>query len=162
MHLTYLISEGWVEEERIEKSVTLPRGTEITQATPFYKITARGIDRIEGGSSFTTPKFHGVNIQATGQNIITLGDGNQVNIQYQAVAGELLKFKEEVLVSDIPDNAKLDIVADIETIQTQLAKEKPNKGVVRAAWESIKDIAVAVGLAVDVTALGKMLSLLVQ
>src|SRR5689334_6210692 len=46
MNLTYLLSEGWVEEERIEKSVTLPRGTAIQQATAFYKITARGIDRI--------------------------------------------------------------------------------------------------------------------
>lgn len=43
--LTYLISEGWVEEEQIRKSAPLKTGTIIPQITPFYKITARGIDK---------------------------------------------------------------------------------------------------------------------
>src|SRR5580704_2308251 len=34
---------------------------------------------------FTRDRFEGIKIEATGQNIITLGDGNQVNAQFQAL-----------------------------------------------------------------------------
>ena len=47
-NLTYLISQGWVEEDKVEKSFTAPRGTVIPASTSFYKITAAGIDKIEG------------------------------------------------------------------------------------------------------------------
>ncbi len=161
-NLTYLISEGWVEEERIHKSVPLKTGTIIPQITPFYKITARGIDRIEGPGAFTMKKFHDIKIEATGQNIITLGDGNQINVRYQNAAEALLKFRELVVASGLPEKSKLDIVADVETIQTQLAKAQPNKSIVRTAWESIKNVAVGIGLAVDITDLEKLLSPLWQ
>src|SRR5688500_5577352 len=65
-NLTYLISQGWVEEESVEKSFTAPRGTVIPSSTSFYKITAAGIDQIEGQSEFTMPRFQGIKIEATG------------------------------------------------------------------------------------------------
>ncbi len=89
-NLNYLISQGWIEEEQIEKSVPLPTGTVIPQATSFYKITAAGIDKIEGPGEFTMDKFKGVRIEATGQNIITVGDGNQVNAKYEDAASALV------------------------------------------------------------------------
>src|SRR5262245_53150488 len=45
-NLTYLISQGWVEEDAVEKSFTAPSGTVIPASTSFYKITAAGIDKI--------------------------------------------------------------------------------------------------------------------
>lgn len=90
--LTYLISEGWVEEEQIRKSAPLKTGTIIPQITPFYKITARGIDKV----TVHNEKFHGINMEATGQSIIALGDGNVVNVRYQDAAGALLKLKEGI------------------------------------------------------------------
>jgi hypothetical protein len=66
-NLTYLISEGWVEELQVQKSVPLKTGTIIPQETPFYRITARGIDKIEGPSEYTIKKFHDIKIEATGQ-----------------------------------------------------------------------------------------------
>ena len=47
-NLTYLISQGWVEEDAVEKSFTAPGGTVIPSTTHFYRITAAGIDKIEG------------------------------------------------------------------------------------------------------------------
>ena len=47
-NLTYLISQGWVEEDTVEKSFTAPGGTVIPSSTSFYRITAAGIDKIEG------------------------------------------------------------------------------------------------------------------
>src|SRR5262245_13388259 len=52
-NLNYLMSQGWIAEEQIEKSVPLPSGTTIPQATSYYKITAAGIDKIEGPGEFT-------------------------------------------------------------------------------------------------------------
>src|SRR5713226_4655998 len=39
-NLTYLISQGWVEEQSIVKSVPTPRGGIIPSATSYYVITA--------------------------------------------------------------------------------------------------------------------------
>jgi predicted transcriptional regulator len=44
-NLTYLRSQGWVEEVAVEKSFTAPRGTVIPSTTTFYRITAAGIER---------------------------------------------------------------------------------------------------------------------
>ena len=92
-NLNYLISQGWIQEEQVHKSVPLPSGTIIPQPTAYYKITAAGIDKIEGPGEFTTDKFKGIRIEATGQNIITVGDGNQVNAKYKDAAGALVDLK---------------------------------------------------------------------
>ncbi len=78
-NLTYLESQGWVEDQPLAKSFTTKRGGVIPAVTNYYIITAAGIDRIGGPSMFTRDRFDGIRIEATGQNIITLGDGNQVN-----------------------------------------------------------------------------------
>lgn len=137
-NLTYLISQGWVEEEVVEKSFTAPGGTVIPSSTSFYKITAPGIDKIEGPGEFTMSKFHGIKIEATGQNIITLGDGNQVNAKFSDLGSALAELRDAITKSDAPEPDKLSYVADIETVQTQLAKPTPNKGIISAAWGTIK------------------------
>jgi hypothetical protein len=140
-NLTYLLNQGWVEEETVEKSFTARGGTVIPSATNFYKITAAGIDKIEGPGEFTMPKFHGIKIEATGQNIITVGDGNQVNAQFGDLGKALAKLRAGVTESSAPEADKLAVVADIETIQSQLAKPQPNHGIVSAAWSAIKSVA---------------------
>lgn len=137
-NLTYLISQGWVEEDTIEKSFTAPGGTVIPSSTSFYKITAAGIDKIEGPGEFTIPKFHGIKIEATGQNIITLGDGNQINAKFSELGQSLLELREAVTKSEAPEAEKMGLVADIDTIQSQLAKPEPNRGIIQSAWEAVK------------------------
>src|SRR5437867_1018724 len=137
-NLTYLISQGWVEEDTVEKSFTAPGGTVIPSSTSFYKITAVGIDKIEGPGEFTMPKFHGVKIEATGQNIITVGDGNQIDAQFEGLGQSLAELRKAITDSDVTERDKLTYVADIDTIQSQLAKPRPNLGIIRAAWESVK------------------------
>lgn len=140
-NLTYLISQGWVEEDTVEKSFTAPGGTVIPSSTSFYKITAAGIDKIEGPGEFTMSKFHGIKIEATGQNIITLGDGNQINAKFGDLGKSLAELRDAITRSDAPDAQKMNLVADIETIQSQLAKPEPNRDIVRAAWEAVKGAA---------------------
>lgn len=146
-NLTYLISQGWVEEDAVEKSFTAPGGTVIPSTTSYYKITAAGIDKIEGPGEFTIPKFHGIKIEATGQNIITLGDGNQINAKFGELGEALSALREAVTKSDASESEKMEIVADIETIQSQLAKPEPNKGILKSAWETVKGAAAINGCA---------------
>lgn len=156
-NLTYLISQGWVEEDSVEKSYTAPGGTLIPSSTNFYKITAAGIDKIEGPGEFTMPRFQGINIQATGQNIITLGDGNQINAQFSELGQELVELRETITKSDAPEHEKMSLVADIDTIESQLAKPQPNRGIIAAAWETVKGAAAIGGCADLVQRAGELI-----
>jgi hypothetical protein len=137
-NLTYLISQGWVKEDVLEKSYTAPSGTVIPSMTNFYAITAPGIDKIEGPGEFTMPKFHGIKIEATGQNIITLGDGNQVDAKFGELGQSLSDLRGAITSSDVQESTKLGLAADIDTIQSQLAKPEPNPTIIKAAWEVVK------------------------
>lgn len=138
-NLTYLIDKGWINKQDVEKTVTVRGGT-IPSIVTWYEISAAGIDKIEGESEFKAgPKFSGINISATGQNVITLGDGNIVNAQYAALHTELERLRERVVVSQaIGDGEKVDIVSDIETIKDQLAKPNPNRKVISHLWSAIQ------------------------
>src|SRR5213594_1127837 len=126
-NLTYLISQGWVEEDTVEKSFTAPGGTMIPSSTSYYRITAPGIDKIEGPGEFTMSKFHGIKIEATGQNIITLGDGNQINAKFGSLGESLAELREAITNSDAAEADKMSLIADIDTIESQLAKPQPNR-----------------------------------
>lgn len=157
-NLNYLMSQGWIEEEQVAKSVPLPSGTIIPQATSYYKITAAGIDKIDGPGEFTMEKFKGIRIEATGQNIITVGDGNQVNAQYEDVAGALVDLKHAALQAEaLTEEQKLDVVADIDSIESQLAKAAPNRTVIQGAWEGVKKLDTVLGVGKK---LGKVAGLL--
>ena len=146
-NLTYLISQGWVEEKSVEKQVRAKGGTVIPSVTIYYQITAAGIDKIEGPGEFTMPKFQGINIHATGQNIITLGDGNQINAQFTDLGAALVELRDAITRSEVPESEKMSLVADIDTIESQLAKPQPNKSIIAAAWKSVKAAATISGCA---------------
>ena len=135
-NLTYLLSQGWVEEYAVEKSFTAPGGTVIPSTTSYYKITAAGIDKIEGPGEFTIPKFHGIKIEATGQSIVTVGDGNQINARFSDLGSALASLRQTITKSIAPESDKMNLVADIETVQSQLAKPSPNRSIISAAWKS--------------------------
>lgn len=146
-NLIYLLSQGWITKKKLQRQVLTKTGTLIPSGTNYYQITAAGIDKIEGAGEFTMPKFHGINIQATGQNIITLGDGNQINAQFSELGTALVELRYAITRSDAPEDVKMSLVADIDTIQSQLAKRDPNKSIVAAAWETVKAAATINGCA---------------
>lgn len=137
-NLTYLESQGWIGTKVVQKQFTTTKGTVVPSPTTYYIITAAGIDKIEGEGEFTMRKFHGININATGQNIITLGDGNEINAEFGELGKALVELRDAIAKSDAGDQDKLSHVADIDTIQNQLAKPAPNRTIIRAAWETVK------------------------
>ncbi len=145
-NLTYLIDRGWVKTIEIEKTVRVSGGT-VPSTVTWYEIAAHGIDKIEGGSEFQPKeRYPGINITATGGNVITLGDGNVVNAQFSTLHHELNELKEVVAASpSLSEAQKLDIVVDIESIKDQLAKPGPNKTMIGALWSGIKAVATTGG-----------------
>lgn len=145
-NLTYLISQGWVEEKQINKSVPTPRGGVIPSTTSYYVITAPGIDKIEGPGEFTMATFRGISIEATGQNVITLGDGNQINSRFQSLGTALAELKEAICAADLQEHVKINAIGDIDSIQGQLAKSTPNRTVISSLWAGVEKTAVLAGL----------------
>lgn len=142
----------------VQKQIQGPRGTVIPSTTKFYQITAAGIDKIEGPGEFTMPKFQGININATGQNIITLGDGNQINARFSDLGQTLVELRNTITDSTVPEVEKMTLVADIDTIQSQLAKPQPNKSIVKAAWETVQAAASIDGCSSLVEKVGKLIT----
>jgi hypothetical protein len=147
-NLTYLIDNGWVKTIDVEKTVIVRGGT-IPQVTTFYEITAKGIDKIEGGSQFEPKeRYAGINITATGKNIITLGDGNVVNAQYSELRNALDELKQTITASaTLGDADKLNFAVDVESIKDQLAKPEPNKTIIGHLWDGLEKVAVVAGVA---------------
>jgi predicted transcriptional regulator len=140
-NLNYLLDNGWVKSVEVQKTIQVRGGT-IPQVTTSYEISAKGIDKIEGGSQFEPQdKYPGINISATGQNVITLGDGNVVNAEYSELRERLDNLKNAISVENrLTDSQKLDASVDIESIKDQLAKRNPNKSAIARLWEGIQKL----------------------
>jgi len=140
-NLTYLLSQSWVEERAVEKSFATPRGGIVPSVTPYFVITAAGIDKIAGPSEFMRDRFQGIRIEATGQNIITLGDGNRVNVRYQDLGEALSRLRDELNTHDeLDDSTKIALAADISCLQDQLVRPEPNKTVLKALWDGVENL----------------------
>lgn len=144
-NLTYLIDKGWINKTDIEKTVRVRGGTVPSKVT-WYEVSSAGIDKIEGESEFQeSGKYAGINISATGTNVITLGDGNVVNAQFESLHNELSQLKNAVATSSLDDSQKLDVSVDIESIKDQLAKANPDKTIINHLWNRIQDVATVGG-----------------
>ena len=147
-NLTYLIDNGWVKTVPVEKTVRVKGGT-VPQVTTFYEITAKGIDKIEGGSQFEPrERYAGINITATGRNIITLGDGNVVNAEFSELHSALDELKDTITRSNnLVETEKLNLAVDIESIKDQLVRPELNKTFIAYLWTGLEKVAILSGVA---------------
>lgn len=162
-NLTYLLDNDWIRTEVVAKTFTTRTGARVPQETTFYRISAKGVDRIEGGSQFEPKsRFEGVNITAVGKNVITLGDGNVVNANFRELHQALDDLKTAVAErSELPDDQKLEVIADVESLKDQLAKQKPKANVVKAIWGGVLEkVATLDGVASAVERVGGLIGTL--
>ncbi len=162
-NLTYLLDREWVKQIDQRKEVTTRGGTTVPSVVTFYEVSANGIEKIEGESEFQPPeRYPGINIQATGSNVITLGDGNLVNVEYRQLFQQLAELKEQIVASEgLADDQKLDIAVDIETVKDQLAKTEPDRDVVGRLWPRIENAANLAGLGALALDIGQAISPLI-
>ncbi len=80
------------------------------------------------------------------RGVTIIGDGNIVNTNFTELYKSLDSLKTKVLESkEYSQQNMATINADLQTIQAQLAKEKPNKSIILLAWEGIKGLVTAQG-----------------
>tara|TARA_R110002110_G_C13467715_1_gene719476 strand:- start:1886 stop:2530 length:645 start_codon:yes stop_codon:yes gene_type:complete len=146
-NLDYLIQKGWVIKEQVDKTFTTKQGVNVTNPQLKYKISDTGIDRYEEASTFRRVKQHPTFNITNINGVTVIGDGNVVNCKFTELMNELDKFKSEVEQSGkIDETQKLETIADIESIQSQLIKPNPNKSVVKALFEPLSNIATIAGV----------------
>ena len=131
----------------------------VPSTVTWYEISSAGIDKIEGESEFQEGgKYAGINITATGTNVITLGDGNVVNADFADLHRSLDELKGAVAASSLDDSQKLDISVDIESLKDQLVKSAPDKTIIGHIWKRVQDVAAVGGFADFVGKLGPMIA----
>lgn len=146
-NLTYLIDRQWVKTVEIEKTVRVKGGT-IPSIVTWYEVAAAGIEKIEGESEFQPKdRYAGINITATGSNVITLGDGNVVNVRHKELHTALTELKQAIVASKaLTEAVKLDVSVDVESIQDQLVKAKPDKTILGHLWSGVEKVVTGAGL----------------
>lgn len=147
-NLDYLIQTGWIlKEERESYRLQTKRGM-VPVRTGYFKISDKGINHFEGISKFQ--KLHpptGINIMNI-QGVTIVGDGNIVNAQYSNLYRSLSLLSEEIQKSDeFSDEEKLNYIAEINTIKSQLSKTTPDKSIITRAWGKLKSLATIASIA---------------
>ena len=136
-NLEYLAKSGWIEH--VIKYEPSSGNSNIKLEKHSYEITRKGIDIIEGESKYMNNKYQGINISNVG-GVVVLGDKNIVNQNYKELNNLLNELSENIRNEDIDDTEKLNAIADIETMQQQIMKPSPDKGILSKAWENIRNI----------------------
>lgn len=148
-NLDFLILSGWVKVEKEITEFMTPKGFVRKQGKDYFKISDVGIIYLEGTSKFQRIErsFAGINVTNIG-GVTVLGDGNTVvNTDFMDLFRELSLFSEVIRKSDqLSDADKLNYIAEIETIKSQLMKQKPDKNIIRQAWEKLKPLATLPGI----------------
>ena len=89
--------------------------------------------------------------------MITLGDGNYVNVKHQDMFQKLSELKEALTESTtLSGTEKLEVAVDIETLKDQLVKPQPDREVVGRLWPRIEKAAALAGLGSLALELGQL------
>lgn len=116
------------------RKTIITKGGTIPSTVTWYEISALGIDKIEGGSEFEPKdRYEGINITATGTNVVTLGDGNVVNAQFSPLREQLDGLKSRITASDLGEKEELDVVSDIRETQRPIGKGEPGQNYTRSS-----------------------------
>jgi hypothetical protein len=146
-NLDYLVQKGWVTEVVRERTFKTTGGTIQSAQQVKYKISHIGIDKLQSASLYQrTPMETSVNITNV-HGVTVVGEGNVVNTSFTDLSRVLNDLKAAVQANTAIENAeKLNALADIETLQSQLQKPQPNRSVISAVWGGIEKIAAVGGL----------------
>ncbi len=138
-NLDYLIQVCLVREDVKARHYRAPDGTELSRDETKYKISATGIDCLEGGTIFIRPESgRNVNI-ASIPGVTVVGEGQIVNLAFTDLARALDELDQLIAASsDLSDEQMLDAAGDLAAIRGQIAKKNPNHAILAAAWDSLK------------------------
>lgn len=89
-----------------------------------------------------------LNINNSPIHNLSFGDRNQINQSVVTLDNALTELSEKISKSTVlTDDEKNDYKSDIQTIASQAGKSKPNRQIIKVAWESVKALADIEGFA---------------
>jgi len=158
-NLDYLVQKGWVREVVTPRSYTTPGGMTQQSEVRTYKISDVGIDKLEGASAYRREEhFSRINVANVG-GVTIIGDGNVVNTEFTDLSRALAELEKALVESSgLSDEQKLNIAADIGSLQSQLSKPTPNRQVIRTVWSGIEKAVTAAGFVEIVQKVSNLLS----
>lgn len=147
-NLDYLIQKGWVVEVISKRTFTTKGGMTRHQETSTYKISDIGIDKFEDSSVYHRPESHRSISIVNVKGVTVIGDGNVVNIELTELSRALTQLEEGVIDSSVlKDDEKLDILANIGSLQSQISSPRPKRGIIRKIWRGIEKTVTIAGFA---------------
>ncbi len=149
-NLTYLLQNRWVEQD-VRQFIVQPAGKPVMTRQVRYRISSAGVDRYEGPSVFQrVEKMAGINVTNI-QGVTVIGHDNVVSTQFAELYRNLDLLGGEIRATEqLSDREKLSYQAEIETIESQLMKEHPDRSILERAWEALKGVATISGVAAAV------------
>lgn len=148
-NLDFLIQSGWVKVGKEISEFQTSKGFIKKQEKKYFKISDTGIIYFEGPSKFQRFEKSVAGINITNINGVTvIGDGNTlVNSNYIDLYRELSLLSDVIRKSDqLSDEDKLNYIAEIETMKSQIMKPQPDKNIIKRAWERLKPLATVSGI----------------
>lgn len=92
---------------------------------------------MEGFSHINITNINGVTV---------VGSGNIVNTELTDLSSILSKIEVAITSSNkVSEVEKLNAIADIGTIQSQLSKPEPKKSIIKEAWQGVELAATSAG-----------------
>jgi len=146
-NLLYVVQAGWAEEKS-QRYIIQRGGKSVQVESTAYRISNRGIDKLEGPSKFqAVGHLSGINITNV-QGVTIVGEGNVVDAKFELLSRHIDLLGAEIRSSDkLGDREKLTYQAEIDTIKSQLMKPEPDRGIMTKAWDSLKGVATLSGVA---------------
>jgi hypothetical protein len=146
-NLDFLVKNGLIIENK--KILIFPINffnleIEITR----FELSDVGLHFLEPPSKFNfAGKSSGLIFKNIKDSVIVMGHENIVYHKFSELYPLLEELKFKIIISNIPEDKKLEYLANIETIKAQIVQEKPDKDIISRAWERIKDLSTIGSLA---------------
>jgi len=145
-NLQYLIETGWVIKD-VKESQIVTGKMRIPTEKKTYRISKDGIDYFEGSSKFQKEnKLAGINITNV-QGIVSIGDNNYIRNEFTGLFESLEDLGRQIRISnELNDEEKINYQAEIDTIESQIKKSKPDKSIVKTSWGVLEKLSTVAGI----------------
>jgi hypothetical protein len=145
-NLDYLLDTGYAVAVVENRTFQTSAGTTQNSASRTYKISHTGVDLIERASLFQQqPTGQQINVTNVG-GVTVVGDHNVVSTRYADLSQSLSDLRQQILDTNaITETEKLNAVADIDTIRSQLQKPEPDASLIKRAWQGVEAAATTAG-----------------
>ena len=161
-NLDYLVQKEWVRLDITERKFQAPGGTLQSSEKRTYKISHLGIDRLERASIYRR-KVSETDVNITNINGVTVvGNGNVVNSEFTELDHVLDEMKAGIAeCGEMDDSRRLETIADVNTLQSQLQKPRPNLAVIKEVWRALEVSLTATGFVELVSRAARLLAPLI-